>query len=106
MRALASALAALLAGPAMAEDPIVLKLENRSGQLIRQLALFPVGDDGQVIDDVLAARHDPVAAGSAVALDTRLLRCGRVSLWVQFADMTEASAQTDLCANRRLIATP
>lgn len=104
MRALL--LASLLATPALAEDPIVLMLENRSGQMIRQVALFPVDDNGEVIDDVLMADHDHIAAESTVALDTRLLRCGRVSLWVEFADGTEASAQTDLCKNRRLIATP
>ncbi len=104
MRALL--LLTLLAGPAAAGDPIVLMLENRSGQMIRQLALFPVGDGGEVIDDVLMARHEVVAANSTVALDTGLSRCSRVSLWVQFGDMTEASAQTDLCRNRRLIATP
>jgi hypothetical protein len=104
MRALV--LAALLASPAMADDPIVLMLENRSGQMIRQVALFPVGDDGEIIDDVLMADHDTIAANSTVALDTRLTRCGRVSLWVKFGDGTEASAQTDLCKNNRLIATP
>lgn len=99
-------LATLLAGPAMADDPIVLMLENRSGQMIRQVALFPVDDKGEVVDDVLMADHRTIAANSTVALDTRLTRCGRVSLWVQFGDNTEASAQTDLCKNNRLIATP
>lgn len=99
-------LTALLAGPALADDPIVLMLDNRSGQMIRQVALFPVSDAGKVIDDVLMADHDHIAAGTTVALDTRLVTCGRVSLWVEFADGTEASAQTDLCTNRRLTATP
>jgi hypothetical protein len=101
-------LAALLAAPARpayAGDPVVLMLENRSGQMIRQLALFPVLG-GRVVDDVLMSRHDAVAAGSTVALDTRLPACGPVSLWVQFADMTEATAQTDLCRNRRPEAHP
>jgi hypothetical protein len=74
--------------------------------MIRQVALFPVNDAGEVVDDVLMADRDSIAAGATVAIDTRLVRCGRVSLWVQFGDMTEASAQTDLCQNRRLIATP
>lgn len=96
----------LLAGPAMAEDPIVLVLENRSGQMIRQVALFPANDRGEVIDDVLMADHRTIAAGSTVALDTRLTICGRVALWIEFDDGTEASAQTDLCRNNRLVATP
>jgi hypothetical protein len=96
----------LLAGPAMAADPVVLILENRSGQMIRYVALYPVGDDGQVVDDVLMTDDDVIAAGATVALDTRLLACGRVMLWVRFGDETEARVQTDLCRNNRLIATP
>lgn len=108
MRALllAALLAPRLAGPALADGTIVLMLENASGQTIRQVALFPVGDGGQVIDDVLMSGQAEIAAGATAALDTRLLRCGPVSLWVQFADGSEANLRADLCRTGRLRAVP
>ncbi|MFM2355414.1 MAG: hypothetical protein RLZZ528_1150 [Pseudomonadota bacterium] len=96
----------LAAGPAAAAGDIVLGVENRSGQAIRQLAIFPVGSDGKVVDDVLTSRNSPIADGETVAVNTRLSACQKISVWVSFADATEATVQTDLCRNRRLIATP
>ena len=74
------------------------------GKNIRQLAIFPVGADGETVDDVLLARHEPVASNQTVALDTGLKRCGPISVWLQFADGEEVSAKTDLCRNNHLIA--
>jgi hypothetical protein len=99
-------IALLAAGPVAAADGIVLGVENRSGQAITQLAIFPVGKDGKVIDDVLMSRNSPIADGDFVSLNTRVTACQKISVQVSFADDTEAAVQTDLCRNRRLIATP
>ena len=104
IRALAIAL--LAAGPALAADGIVLGVENRSGQAITHLAIYPVGQDDKVIDDVLTTRNSPIADGEFVSLNTRVTACQKISVRVDFADDTEATVQTDLCRNRRLIATP
>ena len=97
-------IALLAAGPALAQDPLVLFLKNDSDRMIRQLAIFPVGADGETVDNVLLARHEPVASNQTVALDTGLTRCGPISVWLQFADGEEVSAKTDLCRNNHLIA--
>lgn len=97
-------LALLTAGPAFAGDPIVLYLENRASRGIEQLVIFPVNDAGEVVDDVLMARHEPIAGHETVALDTRLTKCGVVSVWAKFFDGEEISARTDLCRNNRLVA--
>lgn len=103
MRRLALLLA-LAALPARAEElPLVIYLENQSSRMLDQVAIFPVGDNGEVIDDVLMARHEPIAGNQTVALDTRLVRCGKISVWARFADGEEVSAITDLCRNNRLI---
>ncbi|QLQ18913.1 MAG: hypothetical protein HZT43_09870 [Exiguobacterium profundum] len=40
--------------------------------MIVQVAIFGVSDTGEVVDDVLMARHDPIASSETVALDTHL----------------------------------
>lgn len=107
MRRLAPLLApflALAALPAQAEDlPLVLYLSNQSDRMIVQVAIFGVSDTGEVVDDVLMARHDPIASNETVALDTHLVRCGPISVWARMVDGEEMSAITDLCRNNRLI---
>lgn len=97
-------LVGLAASPAVAQDtPLVLYLENRSDRMIVEVAMFGVSDKGEVVDDVLMARHDPIASNETVALDTRLVRCGPISVWARMVDGEEMSAITDLCRNNRLI---
>lgn len=103
MRRLA-VLIGLAALPAVVQDkPVVLYLENRSDRMIEQVAIFGVSATGEVVDDVLMARHDPIASNETVALDTRLLRCMPISVWARMSDGEEMSAITDLCRNDRLI---
>ena len=103
MRRLALLLA-LTALPALAqENPLVLYLENRSDRMIEQVAIFGVNAAGEVVDDVLMARHDPIASNETVALDTRLVRCGPIRVWARLAGGEELAATTDLCRNNRLI---
>lgn len=103
MRRLALLLA-LAASPARAEDlPLVLYLSNQSDRMIVEVAIFGVSDSGEVVDDVLMARHEPIAGNETVALDTHLIRCGPISVWARMADGEEMSAITNLCRNNRLI---
>ncbi len=97
---------ALVPPPAAAMDPpLVIYLENRASRMLVEVVIFPVADTGEVIDDVLMARHEPIAGNSTVALDTRLVRCGPIRVWARFADGEEVAATTDLCRNNRLIVT-
>ena len=94
----------LAAPPAAADDlPLVVYLENHSARMLAEVVIFPVSDTGEVIDDVLMARHDPVASNQTVALDTGLVRCGPIRVWARFPDGEEVAATTDLCRNNRLI---
>ncbi|QYZ71362.1 hypothetical protein [Neotabrizicola shimadae] len=96
----------LAALPASAKDtPLVIYLENQASRMLVEVVIFPVADTGEVIDDVLMARHEPIAGNSTVALDTRLTRCGPIRVWARFADGEEVAATTDLCRNNRLIVT-
>ena len=105
MRRVALALT-LMSGTAGAEEalPQVLYLTNDANRMIEQLAIFPVSDSGEVIDDVLLARHDPIAAHQTVALDVGLTKCGKISVWSRFPDGEEISGIVDLCNGNRLIA--
>lgn len=94
----------LSAAPAAANpgDPLVLYLSNAGSVMMEEAVLFPVSEDGSIVDDVLTARHEAVAADDTVALDTRLRSCGRISVWARFAGGREASAIVDLCHDPHL----
>jgi len=98
----ALALALLAAGPAAAEGTLLV-IENRATRAVDQIAIFPLARDGRVIDDVLAASHDPLPPGQSRSLDTGLLACAPVQVWARLSDGEEVAARTDLCRNSRLI---
>lgn len=87
---------AMAATSVAAETRQLIYFHNDSARAISQIAVFPLVK-GKVVDDVLQTVKGPVAPGARIKIDTRLTRCGDVSVWARFADGEEVTVEADLC---------
>lgn len=93
---LLAACLAIAATSTAAQAKQLIYFHNDSARAISQIAVFPVVK-GKVVDDVLQTVEGPIAPGARIKIDTRLTRCGEVSVWARFADGEEVTVAADLC---------
>lgn len=87
------------ATPALAED-IVLNIDNRSSTYIDSFNVYPLRDDGSVIDDNLGGLIDDVPAGGQATLALSLTACGLVQVYVQLGNGENLETALDTCTSR------
>ena len=103
IRAIALAAAALAAAPALAQD-VVLTIQNNSSLTISALNTFPIGTDGEPVEDNLGALMEDILPGttSTLALDGF---CGPTLLLVGIdaRDQPDMEFRINTCKSRVLI---
>ncbi|SFZ85713.1 hypothetical protein SAMN02983003_2882 [Devosia enhydra] len=104
MRVAALALLTLLVQPAMAVDQLVLTIENRSSIALERLNVFPIGKDGEAIEDNLGAILEDVPPGGSFALKLSLSRCETVRGYAGLAGRDDdVPVDIDLCKEPKLV---
>ena len=102
IRVILAAIALTLPLPALA-DEIFLTIDNQSSQSA-YANTFPVGDDGQVIDDNIGSSGD-VAPGTALSYRLASTACELVRIYVVMADKGEMETDVNLCKARSVVIT-
>ncbi|MGV3652148.1 MAG: hypothetical protein ACO1OK_12020 [Devosia sp.] len=104
MRIAAAFALALFALPSFAQDQLVLTIENRSSLALERLNVYPIGKDGEAIEDNLGAILEDVLPGQTLALKLSLIRCETVRGYAGLAGRDDdVPVDIDLCTEPRLV---
>lgn len=104
MRIAAAFALALFALPSFAQDQLVLTIENRSSLALERLNVYPIGTDGEAIEDNLGAILEDVLPGKTFALTLSLSRCETVRGYAGLAGRADdVPVDIDLCKDPKLV---
>lgn len=96
------ALAGLMLTPACAAQPMALDLTNNSSLTVTALNTFPIGKDGEPVEDNLGALMEEVPPGGTARLELSLSRCATILAVVVLDNRTEGRIVVDLCKDKVL----
>lgn len=102
---LAAAAAVALVTPAVAETNIVI--DNRGSQVLVAVNSFPIGTDGEVIDDNIGSLDDGDVPPGASATIRHSGDCGLVEMYFRYAGQPDGEEdqkfRVDTCQSRRFV---
>ena len=96
------------AGPVLAEG-VTLRLENRSSDTVSGINSFPIGDDGEVVDDNVGGLYDDVQPGGSASFTlTGVIDCAPIRFYVRLASRAAAgrddlTLDVDTCTDRTIV---
>ncbi len=96
------AAAMMAATAALADETIILTIDNQSTLVVDRLNTFPVDEDGEAVEDNLGSLMEDLAPGAKAELALSMTRCGVVRLYASFADGRELEGDIDLCKERTI----
>lgn len=96
------ALAGLMLTPAFAAQPIVFDLANNSSLTVTALNAFPLGKDGEPVEDNLGGLIEDVSPGGTARLELSLSMCASGLAVVVLSNGTEGRIVVDLCKDKVL----
>ena len=88
------------------EDLVQIEVENQTPQVLTGFSVYPLRDDGTIVDDNLGGAYDPLAPGARHQQTISLLACGKVMVIASLADGAERRVPGDLCQSPRVIIQP
>jgi hypothetical protein len=101
----AACVAALLATSAALGADVIVTIENRSSDTISGINSFPIGADGEVIDDNIGGIIDAVPHGGTGRFSP-IGDCGPIRLYVRLVsqgDKPDMQFEVDTCRARALV---
>lgn len=107
---LSACLAILVATPVLADDLVTMTIVNRGTDTVSGINSFPIGDDGEVIDDNIGGLYDDVPPGSQASFELSLYDCAPVRFYVRLASFAatetdDLTINVDTCTDRTIVVT-
>lgn len=103
IRATAAVLSLMMTLPVLADD-IVVTIDNQSSQMVDRVNTFPVGDDGEAIEDNLGSTGD-IMPGTTGTYSLASTKCELVRVYIGMADQSELNTDLNLCKARTVVVT-
>lgn len=100
IRFLACAAALLVSPPALAE--MFLTIDNQSSQMVDRVNTFPLGEDGEPIEDNVGSTMD-VLSGRRSTYRISNDSCGVVRVYIVMEDESELEGDFDVCDSQTVI---
>lgn len=88
------------------DDQLKIEIVNQTAQVLTAFSVFPLGSNGEIVDDNLGGAYEPLAPGAQIGQKISLLACGKVMVIATLADGAEKRVPADLCQSPRVIVQP